>query len=175
MAVTRDRLRLFRRRSDYVAWPNGGGFQPIEIHINGRPLLELVRDAEIPLVAAEAGISPDTGLPEEAMTPGGYLYLPASMAQLPSRQLLDEPDDSGFILDEADERRGKAKVLGCTCGVFECWFIPRGATASAPTRSIAATTRRRSPASSIAEHVARRATSQRREVARLTTSQRGAA
>jgi hypothetical protein len=45
--------------------------------------------------------------------------------RLPSRELLDEPLDTagkGFVLAPDDPRWRKATVLGCTCGITECWF-----------------------------------------------------
>lgn len=37
----------------YVSWPNGGGFQQVEIRINDLPLIEIVRELELPFAFAE--------------------------------------------------------------------------------------------------------------------------
>ena len=39
------------------------------------------------------------------------------------RNLLDEPRDPGFVLEPDDPRRSKATVLGCSCGIIDCWFL----------------------------------------------------
>jgi hypothetical protein len=51
------------------------------------------------------------------------LYLPPSIVLLPSRNLLDEPWNHGFKLESNSLQAGKATVLGCTCGVIQCWFL----------------------------------------------------
>lgn len=104
----RNRLALRADPAHAVRWPNGGGFQPIELLVDDRPLLELVREVE-----AARGDE----------RPGGYLALPASMTAWPSRQLLDEPADLDYVLADDDPRRGKAVLLGCACGIIECAMV----------------------------------------------------
>ena len=70
-----------------------------EIYINDRSLLDIVREIEKPF---------------DRSNPGNYSYLPAKMVLLPSRHLLDKPDDL---------QSGKSMVLGCTCGILECWCL----------------------------------------------------
>jgi tetratricopeptide (TPR) repeat protein len=70
-----------------------------EIYINDRALLDIVREIE-----KSFGES----------NPGDYSYLIATSVLLPSRYLLDKPDD----LDS-----GRSMVLGCTCGWPECWCL----------------------------------------------------
>jgi tetratricopeptide (TPR) repeat protein len=70
-----------------------------EIYINDRALLDIVREIEKPF---------------DRSNPGNYSYLPAKMVLLPSRHLLDKPDDL---------QSGKSMVLGCTCGILECWCL----------------------------------------------------
>jgi hypothetical protein len=63
--------------------------------------------------------------PADDTIAGEYLGLPESRLRLPSRALLDRPlgIEDGFVLAPDDPRRGKATVLGCTCGIIECWFL----------------------------------------------------
>jgi hypothetical protein len=116
-SVGYDKFELRVDPSQYVRWPEGGGYQPVEIRINGIPLIDLVRPLEIPYVEQENREDDD------AMKPGDYQYLPPSLVYLPSRNLLGEPYDSGFRMDPGDSMIGKSTVLGCTCGEIECWFL----------------------------------------------------
>jgi hypothetical protein len=119
-----DRFEVLIDPAAVVRWPEGGGFQPAEVRINGRPLLELVRAAEEPWARAENTErmpGPDTH--SGPVTPGAYLYLPAHLVLIPSCEWLGEPAEPGFLLEVDDPRRGKAIVLGCTCGISECWFV----------------------------------------------------
>ena len=109
----------------YIPWTGGGGFQPVEIRINGIGLIELVRGVEEPFVEAEVQqrVASGEDINEIGFSPGRYFYLPPSLVIPPSRNLLNEPWDHGFVLAPEDKRFGKSTVLGCTCGVIECWFI----------------------------------------------------
>ncbi|MGC4115156.1 MAG: hypothetical protein QM765_11215 [Myxococcales bacterium] len=49
MAMVFDRFEVLVDPTQYVRWPNGGGFQPVELRINGVSLIELVRKVELPL------------------------------------------------------------------------------------------------------------------------------
>ncbi len=99
--------------------------RPIKILINGVPLLEMVREAEESLVRAEHEERIARGEDTEGyrILAGDYHYAPHSMILLPSRNLLDEPYRPGFVLKPDDPRIGKATVLGCTCGVMDCWLL----------------------------------------------------
>jgi hypothetical protein len=106
--MTRDRLEIVAH--PYISWSTGNGFQPAAIHINGVDLLELVRGVESRFTDV----------------PGSYLPMPASSLRLPSRTLLDQPQNTAanaFALSQSDPRRDKATVLQCTCGITECWFL----------------------------------------------------
>ena len=80
------------------------------ITINGRELLDIVREAEVPFAEAE-------GHPDLA---GSYRGLPAVVALVPSKHLHGEPDalyselvGSGAVT--------KPAVLVCECGEPGCW------------------------------------------------------
>jgi hypothetical protein len=79
--------------------------------INGRPLLEMVREVEAPMAAAE-------GNPEIA---GAYGPIPANLMMAPSRHLLEKPDPLYSDLVRSG-RASKAAVLVCgDCGEPGCW------------------------------------------------------
>lgn len=110
----------------YVEWPGGGGYQPATIRINGIDLVELVRDVERPLVQREIEQRAALGEGDLEDFSGQYMQMSERELRLPSRELLDEPWDTagkGFVLAPDDPRRRKATVLGCTCGITECWFL----------------------------------------------------
>jgi hypothetical protein len=111
-----------------VAGP-GARFRPARIAINGVDLIELVRAAELPHAEREiarraaAGEAIDFGVDALA---GNYHPMHLSAFAWPSRELLGEPSGAaarGFTLAPDDPRRGKATLLGCTCGITECWFL----------------------------------------------------
>jgi hypothetical protein len=95
------------------------------IGINGWPLIELVRVAEEPWARAEyLERLPEFEDPTEfQFEPGDYHYLSAARLLLPSRELLGQPRNPGFALEPGDPRCSKTTVLGCTCGIVECWFL----------------------------------------------------
>ena len=124
-------LDRFEARVDltsYVAWPGGGGFQPVELRINGRGLIDVVREVELPYAQREydariaAGAAPDELWPRGDLA-GDYLYLPGNSVFLPSRNLLGQPYAHGFVTEAADPRNQKSLLLQCTCGITECWFL----------------------------------------------------
>jgi hypothetical protein len=79
------------------------------ISINGRSLLDMIREVEAPFATAE-------GSPRRA---GSYRALPADVAFLPSRHLLDDVEpiysDAGWTGEVA-----KPAVLICVCGEPGC-------------------------------------------------------
>jgi hypothetical protein len=84
--------------------PNEWGARRALLRIDGRPLLELIKEIETPIAAAA----------EEPSLAGTYSYLNSHSVVLPSRQLL------GSI--EIAERKGdKVPVLMCDCGEIGCW------------------------------------------------------
>jgi len=120
-----DDFEVLIKPHPFVHRPDGHGFQPATVRINGRPLIELVRAAEEPWAKAEyLERLPEFENPDGfRFVPGDYHYLPAHRVLLPSREWLGEPSEPGFVLDADDPRRNKATVLGCTCGIIQCWFL----------------------------------------------------
>jgi hypothetical protein len=41
----------------------------------------------------------------------------------PSRRLLDQPGDLGFVIGPEHPCFGATAICGCTCGIQECWFV----------------------------------------------------
>ncbi len=120
----RDVLEITQR--PYVSWPGGGGFQPCGLEINGVDLIELVRAAELPhaereVIERRASGEPTSLKPSELA--GDYLGFPS--ASLRGRSLFDRPVSYAchFSLPADDPRLNKATLLGCTCGITECWFL----------------------------------------------------
>lgn len=95
------------------------GFQPIDIFINDRSFLEIIRETEEPIIAKE-NLQRDA---ESQLKAGDYYSLPATLTYLPCRNLLDEPDEFDFLIEPEHLHSNKSTLLGCTCGVLECWFI----------------------------------------------------
>ncbi len=121
--VDRFEVQLYPSLADCP--PERRPYRQAHIALNGRPLLELVKTAEEPWARAEyLERLPEFENPDEfRFEPGAYHYLPASLLLLPSRELLGQPRVLGFVLEADDPRRTKATVLGCTCGIIECWFL----------------------------------------------------
>jgi tetratricopeptide (TPR) repeat protein len=103
----------FEIRFNLVSFPTDEELELIvaEIYINDRALIDIVREIEEPFVHLEIEKRHAAGGDIRDYS-GEYSYLLARWVLLPSRRLLDEPDDL----------RG-AMVLGCTCGWPDCWCI----------------------------------------------------
>jgi len=86
------------------------GEDVVDIFVNGRNIIDIIKAVELPFAEREG--HPDTA--------GGYEGLPADIVFLPSRHLLDQPD-------EAYEYGGRISILECdSCGYPGCWpFIVR--------------------------------------------------
>lgn len=97
--VSLDRLTITVDPARYIRWPNRGGFQPAEIAINGTSLIDLVTPFEAPHVAAENEQSGGE------LRAGDYHYPAVTWIER-----LRRPGKEEF-------------VLGCTCGIIECWAI----------------------------------------------------
>ncbi len=111
-----------------VQWPEGGTFHPCGLLINGRDLIDWVREAETPHVEHELKLRREAGedIAHTRNFAGEYLCLQLSRFRLPSRYLLDRgvcgPVDH-FAVANDDPRRAKTMLLSCTCGITECWFL----------------------------------------------------
>lgn len=84
-----------------VTAPNEWGCRMTVIRIDGRPLVELTAEIEAPIAAA-------AGQPDLA---GKYDYLSAASVVTPSRLMLGNPA----------RHDGRVAVLGCDCGIVDCW------------------------------------------------------
>lgn len=76
----------------------------VRISINGRDLIEIVREIELPFAAREgsSGIA------------GAYTGIPSDVAFLPSRHFLGEPDPDHSVWDE------RPYIFICECGEPGC-------------------------------------------------------
>ncbi|GAA3228230.1 hypothetical protein [Nonomuraea helvata] len=91
----------------------------IEILIDGVPLLDLVRTAELPYAQDEQLERAEEFAPEPApLLAGDYSYFPQRLVGWPSRHYLGEPAETVYNQDD-DE----TMLLGCTCGIPECWAL----------------------------------------------------
>src|SRR5262245_55595167 len=111
-----------------VRWPGGGGFQPVELRVNGVGLLEIVRAIELPYAMREYDERIAAGEQAEGLGPrgalaGSYLYPNGDDVFLPSRNLLGEPYRHGFVTAPDDPLNRKSLLLQCTCGNPGCWFL----------------------------------------------------
>ena len=77
----------------------------VHVIINGRDLIEILRDIELPFATRE-------GHPRIA---GAYSGLPAHRVFFPSRHFLGEPEP---IYSDSE---GRTFVLECECGEPGCW------------------------------------------------------
>ncbi len=83
-----------------------GDYEAVEILVNGRSLIDILREVELPFATRE-------GHPEIA---GSYEGVPAEIAFYPSRHLLDEPKP--FL----QGGEGRTIILECAeCGEPGCW------------------------------------------------------
>ena len=87
--------------------PVDGIVDAVNIFVNDRNLLDILREVEIPCGKRE-------GKPNLA---GRYVGLPPEDVFLPSLRLLGEPT----TYYDHDSYEGKIAVLGCGCGEPGCW------------------------------------------------------
>jgi hypothetical protein len=87
--------------------PSDGLVDAVNIFVNDRNLVDVVREAELPFRAPE-------GRPRRV---SGYVGLPPEDIFLPSLRLLGEPVKHY----DYDSTQGKIPVLGCGCGDVGCW------------------------------------------------------
>ncbi len=80
----------------------------VAIYINGRSLLDYVREVELPFATQE-------GHPEMA---GGYVGLPPEDVLFPSEHFLGQPLQRQEVTEA-----GKIAVMQCCCGVPGCWSL----------------------------------------------------
>lgn len=112
----------------YIPRPDGGGFQPIELRVNGVGLIDLVRELELPYAFREYDADIAAGATAEELGPRGalagqYSYPSSSDIFLPSRNLLGEPYPHGFGTAPDDPLNRKSLLLECECGNSGCWFL----------------------------------------------------
>ena len=103
--------------ANYIEWPGGGGFQPVDIYIDGRFLIDIIREVEKSVFALKEE--------ENSERPAGdYISLNKNLTFLPNRNLLGEHfTDHPFVIEPDNIHRGKSILLQCSCGITECWFL----------------------------------------------------
>jgi hypothetical protein len=87
--------------------PADGLVDAVNVFVNGRNLVDVLREVELPFRARE-------GKPDLASR---YVGLPPEEIFLPSPRLLGEPT----TYYDHDSVEGKIAVLGCGCGDVGCW------------------------------------------------------
>ncbi|MEV4114972.1 hypothetical protein [Nonomuraea sp. NPDC049695] len=90
-----------------------------EILIDGVPLLDLVRAAELPYARQEQLERAEEFAPEPApLLAGAYSYLLGRWTGWPARHYLGEPVEVTY-----DQEDDETMLLGCACGISECWAL----------------------------------------------------
>ena len=93
------------------------------MEINGVDLLDLVRTVERPLVEQE--IAERVAAGEAPIDDFSGQYMALSLYER-RKGLLGDPSGTSarhFVLPPDDPRRDKITLLGCDCGIVECWFL----------------------------------------------------
>jgi len=121
-------LDRFEVRVGPLVADGGTRGRSLELLLNGRGLLDLVREAELPHAYAEYDADGQAGEPLERLgtrgaLAGDYDYPDASHVFLPSRNLLGAPYKHSFDTEADDRRNQQSLALWCTCGEPECWFL----------------------------------------------------
>ncbi|WTW92156.1 hypothetical protein OG216_01685 [Streptomycetaceae bacterium NBC_01309] len=117
----------FRRITHAPQWSVGGGnIEVLEYLVDGVSFLELVRRAELPDALAEQAERTAEFAPDPApLLAGTYMYLPGLTVE---HLLGAKADAAPHGVDE-----GETMLLGCDCGVFECWALTATITADEDT------------------------------------------
>jgi hypothetical protein len=87
--------------------PADGIVDAVNVFVNGRNLVDILREVELPFVAREGNLQ----------LAGSYVGLRPEEVFLPSHRLLGEPT----TCYDYDSLEGKTAVLGCVCGEPGCW------------------------------------------------------
>ncbi|MFI6979040.1 hypothetical protein ACIBSV_10635 [Embleya sp. NPDC050154] len=117
----------FRRVPYAPQWSvEGGSIEVLAYLIDGASFLESVRRAELPDALAEQAERADEFAPDPAPLPAGtYMYAQGfSLEHL----LGGKPD---MVPHGAEE--GETILLGCDCGIFDCWALTATITAGEDT------------------------------------------
>ena len=95
------------------------------IYINERSLIDIIKEIEMPYAQIEydARIEEGEDPKDLYLLAGDYRPLPLHMVKFPSRHLLDNPKDFTFGIHHSNPLKSKTTLLGCTCGIIECWFL----------------------------------------------------
>lgn len=100
---------------------------PIAIYIDGRSLIDIVREVEKQVFAAENASRASDSEDDKTLTPGCYDWLTAQVIFPPSRNLLgdsfEEYIDGSPVVEAGDLHYGKSVLLGCPCSWSGCWFL----------------------------------------------------
>ncbi|MFE0508581.1 hypothetical protein [Streptomyces sp. NPDC058964] len=108
----------FRLAPYPAVWLEGGTTQVVDILVDNVRLVELVRMAELPYAQAEQIERAEEFYPDTfPLLAGDYMPL-APVFGWPSRHFLGEPR----VLPWGGEE-GETMLLGCTCGIEECWAL----------------------------------------------------
>jgi hypothetical protein len=95
-------------RFEVAEWdaPAHGIIEAVTVVVNGRDLMEVVKEMEAPFAVRDGRPGPG----------GSYAGLPPEEVFLPSRRLLGEPE-TNYAMDDPD---GRIAALGCACGEPGC-------------------------------------------------------
>lgn len=109
-------------------WTKGKSIEQVEILINDVPLIEIVREQELPYAEKEfddclAEGEERENLGSRGWLAGDYIYLRPELVFLPSQNFFGEPYNHGFLVEPDDPVNFKSLILECTCGIAECWFL----------------------------------------------------
>lgn len=106
------------RRIEFRQGGKGAG-DLMEIVIDDVPLLELVREAELPFARQEQLERQPDFAPEPApLLAGDYQSFSRARFGWPSRHYLGEPAETA-----CNQNDDETMLLGCTCGIADCWAL----------------------------------------------------
>ncbi|MEV4077723.1 hypothetical protein [Nonomuraea fuscirosea] len=106
------------RRIEFRQGGKGTG-DLMEIVIDDVPLLELVREAELPFARQEQLERQPDFAPEPApLLAGDYQSFSRARFGWPSRHYLGEPAETA-----CNQNDDEIMLLGCTCGIADCWAL----------------------------------------------------
>jgi hypothetical protein len=100
-------------------------YSPVEIYINDRYLIDIIREFEEKLFTQEfAEKFWNSGDENKLDIPAGdYSSLVASEYYLPSQNLLGRESYNVFEFEKDDIHFGKSLLLECSCEIFGCWDL----------------------------------------------------
>ena len=98
----------------------------VKLLINNIPLLDIVKNEEIPYSLQEfKEHQRDESFTESdpKYLAGQYMNMMIHDTYFPNKNLLGQPRETDYVIDKSDPLKEKSTLLYCDCGITDCWLF----------------------------------------------------